>query len=128
MKRLPKRALTNIDIMEYASEHIPYFRGVFMRDELPKTSKDIECAIVNLDSSENEGTHWVAYIKLYNYCEYFDSFGDLKPPIEIIKYLKSNITYNYCRYQSLNATNCGHLCLKFLSEFWKNVSTMNLMF
>lgn len=90
-----------------------------MRNELPPKPKDIECAIVNLDSSENEGTHWVAYVKHFNYCEYFDSFGDLKPPIELIRYLKFNITYNYCRYQRFNTSNCGHLCLKFLSEFWK---------
>lgn len=120
MKRLPNRALTNIELIEYASENIPYFRGVFMRDELPKHPKDVECAIINLDSSKNEGTHWVAYVKYFDYCEYFDSFGNLKPPLEINKYLKTNdITYNYCNYQNFNAVNCGHLCLKFLSEFWK---------
>lgn len=91
-----------------------------MRDELPKNPKDIECAIINLDSSENEGTHWVAYVKYLDYYEYFDSYGNLKPPLEINKYLKTNnITYNYCNYQNLNTFNCGHLCLKFLYEFWK---------
>lgn len=118
VKRLPKRALTDRDILNYASNHIPYFKGVFMRDELPKNTEDIECGIVNLDSSKNEGTHWVAYVKLFNYCEYFDSFGDLKPPKELIKYLKSNVTYNYSRYQSFDTSNCGHLCLKFLRQFW----------
>lgn len=107
--------------MKYASEHIPFFRGVYMRNELPTTPKDIECAIVNLDSSENDGTHWVAYVKLYNYCEYFDSFGDLKPPRELIEYLTSNITYNYTRYQNYNTSNCGHLCLEFLTNFWNNL-------
>lgn len=92
-----------------------------MRDEIPKKPKDIECAIINLDSSYNEGTHWVAYVKYFDYCEYFDSFGNLKPPLELIKYLKTNdITYNYCNYQKFDAFNCGHLCLKFLGEFWNN--------
>lgn len=90
-----------------------------MRNKLPSKSKDIECGIVNLDSSENDGTHWVAYVKLFENCAYFDSFGDLKPPLELAKYLKYRITYNYCRYQDFNTSNCGHLCLKFLQTFWK---------
>lgn len=91
-----------------------------MRDNLPSTPKVNECAVVNLDSSENPGTHWVAYAKFDNYCEYFDSFGDLKPPLELVNYLKKcNIYYNYNKYQSFNSSNCGHLCLKFLNNFWK---------
>lgn len=94
-----------------------------MRDQLPKAPKDIECGIVNLDESRNEGTHWVAYVKVYDYCEYFDSFGDLKPPKEIMYYFNNcNVFYNYTRYQSFNTVNCGHLCLEYLLNFWnKNV-------
>lgn len=119
-KRLPRHALTNIDILEHSSD-IPHFRGVYMRDSLPKCPKRLECAIVNLDSSENQGTHWVAYVKDNNYCEYFNSFGDLKPPLELINYLKNyNISYNYNTYQQVNTVNCGHLCLKYLRNFWSN--------
>lgn len=90
-----------------------------MRDQLPKKPKTNECGIVNLDISKNEGTHWVAYVKLGDYCEYYDSFGDLKPPLELIEYLRSkNIFYNYVKYQSFNTVNCGHLCLSFLKNFW----------
>lgn len=91
-----------------------------MRDNLPKQPRRIECAIVNLDSSRNEGTHWVAYVKVNKYCEYFNSYGDLKPPLELVQYLKNNdIRYNYINYQKFNTFNCGHLCLKFLVNFWK---------
>lgn len=117
--RLPRRALTNIDILNCA-HNIPYFRGVYMRDTLPTKSNNIECAIINLDVSKNSGTHWVAYAKINDYCEYFDSYGDLKPPIELIKYLtnKTNVYYNYINYQKNNLFNCGHLCIKFLRKFW----------
>lgn len=91
-----------------------------MRDTLPKKPKNIECAVVNLDSIKNNGTHWVAYVKVYENCEYFNSYGDLKPPLELIKYLNcKKITYNYKKYQSFNATNCGHLCIKYLKNFWR---------
>lgn len=91
-----------------------------MRDTLPKKVKRYECAIVNLDNSRNEGTHWVAYVKLNNYCEYFDSYGDLKPPLELLKYFNNcQIYYNYTRHQEFNTVNCGHLCLNFLFNFFK---------
>lgn len=91
-----------------------------MRDELPSKPKKNECAILNLDSSDNPGTHWVAYVKQHDYCEYFNSFGNLKPPLELIHYLRPmTINYNYVQYQSYGTTNCGHLCLKFLRNYWK---------
>lgn len=119
---LPNRPLTNVDILKY-SRDIPYFRGVYMKDRLPRKPKRIECGIVNLDDSKNEGTHWVAYAKIHNHCEYFDSYGNLKPPVELMQYFKYlNVFYNYTRYQKFNAVNCGHLCLNYLWTFWnKNV-------
>lgn len=85
-----------------------------MRDRLPKRPRKRECAIVNLDNSAGPGTHWVAYYKKNDYIEYFDSFGNLQPPLEIINYLGFNIRYNHTAYQNYNSVNCGHLCLKFL--------------
>lgn len=102
---------------------IPYFRGVFMRDRLPHKSKQIECGIVNLDNYKNVGTHWVAYVRVNNYCEYFDSFGDLKPPTELVKYFgQCDVYYNYVKYQNYDTVNCGHLCLEFLNNFWNKYS------
>lgn len=116
--QLPNRPLTNIDIMKY-SNNIPYFRGVYMRDQLPKTPFFKECGIINLDNSKNPGTHWVAYAKFNKYVEYFDSYGNLKPPVEFVRYVGSNINYNYDNLQKNNSFNCGHLCIKFLENFWK---------
>lgn len=101
--------------MKY-SKHIPYFRGVFMRDQLPKRPRKIESGIINLDSSENQGTHWVAYAKKNDNVEYFDSYGDLRPPVEFLTYVGDEIQYNYINYQGSHPYNCGHLCLKFLEK------------
>lgn len=89
-----------------------------MRDELPEKPLPIECGVINLDSAQNSGTHWVAYGKINDYIEYFDSYGNLKPPQEFIKYVGQNIRYNYDNFQQNNLYNCGHLCLKFLKSFW----------
>lgn len=88
-----------------------------MRDKLPRKPRERECGVINLDSYRGIGTHWVAYYKNYDEIEYFDSFGNLQPPLEVLKYLGNNIKYNYKREQNFDSFNCGHLCLKFLCNF-----------
>lgn len=85
-----------------------------MRDTLPQKPRLNETGIVNLDRIQGEGTHWVAYKKFGKKVYYFDSFGDLRPPIELVKYLGNNIQYNTERQQRFDSVLCGHLCLKFL--------------
>lgn len=113
----PNRALTDHDLAIYAAK-IPNFRGVFMRDALPGKPKTNECAILNLDSEDGPGTHWVAYKKIGNFVEYYDSFGKLPPPLELNTYFgkRVKITYNYNTDQNYNSVKCGHLCLKFLNK------------
>lgn len=89
-----------------------------MRDELPRGGpRNTESAIVNLDTTNGKGTHWVTYKKSGNTVKYFDSFG-LRPPIELENYFGPNvkIDYNYKRKQNFNSVVCGHLCLKFLCK------------
>jgi len=39
------------------------FRGVFLRETLLKKPKRNECAIMNLDDTSGNGTHWVVWFK-----------------------------------------------------------------
>lgn len=112
-----KRPLNELDILHFAGS-LPHFRGIFSRDNLPKHCRKHECGVINLDDFEGQGTHWTAYYKNGNKCHYFDSFGNLQPPIEFIKYIddKCTIYYNYKKYQNYNTYICGHLCIQFLYE------------
>lgn len=92
-----------------------------MRNGLPKRIRKNECGIVNLDDTDGEGTHWTSYVKRGRNILYFDSIGQLKPPLELVHYFKSDgslnvISYNYDAFQKLNSYNCGHLALNFLYE------------
>lgn len=88
-----------------------------MLDKLPLKPLFKERIVVNLDTSESEGTHWIAVRKEGDVAYYFDSFGNLKPPPEIASYLRGvRILYNMVRYQNFNSVICGHLCLQFLSN------------
>ena len=61
---LQNKPLSNIELIHAAKQlKIPNFRGVFLRDTLPKTLERNECGILNLDDSSGGGTHWVAWYK-----------------------------------------------------------------
>lgn len=113
------KPLTNIDLIKYVKLlKIPYFRGVFMRDNLPKKIGKNESAIINLDDQNGPGTHWICFYKRQSFIYCFDPFGNLRPCVEFIRYFNSNgvckIIFNYDSYQTYNSIICGHLCLKFL--------------
>lgn len=123
MKVPVDRALSDYDLMKYVKQlRIPHFRGIYMRDTLPKKARDIECWILNHDLAKSTGTHWTALVKVNCTAWYFDSFGRLIPPLEVKKYLGSQvkILYNYNQFQNFNTFVCGQLCLVFLCEFWQN--------
>ena len=66
-------ALSNFDIIKIVQHsNIPEFRGVYMRDQLLATPKIKESGIVNLNTSKQNGSHWVAYYKDGAKCIYFD--------------------------------------------------------
>lgn len=123
--------LSNYDILNLVVKlKIPHFEGVFMRDTLSRRRKKgpkiRECWIINHGSSRTGGSHWSALAKNYDSAFYFDSFGKLPPPLEVIEYLGSNthIYYNVKRYQNYGTAICGHLCLKFLHDFWTDVQNI----
>ena len=115
---IPDMVLTNYDLYEYATLlKIPNFRGVFMRDTLPKIPHSDECGIVNFNTSAENGSHWICYYKNESKRIYFDSFGQITP-IEIQNYLKKRsergigvIQRNTDIVQPINTNICGHLCL-----------------
>ena len=113
---LPNKPLSNIELLEAARKlRIPNFRGVNLRDTLPKRAKRKECGILNLDDTTGSGTHWVAWYKNGDEKKYFDSYG-LQPPNELVAYLRSPILYNTEQIQPYDQVFCGHLCLYVLKQ------------
>lgn len=106
--------------------------GIFMRDELPKQRK-IGSYIINMDSSDGDGTHWVfakifcdadrfddssdssngsANAHRYCGCLYFDPFG-LGMPLEVEEFLKpfGIKAVSNKQIQSIYSTQCGWYCI-----------------
>lgn len=113
------------DILSYAQRlKIPNFRGVKMRDELPSKPWKVECGVLNLNTHEQKGSHWIAWYKNNKDRYYFDSFGE-SPPFEILQYLKTNreleydlpaIKQNAVTVQHDLSNECGSLCLFVLKH------------
>ena len=112
------RGLTNLDLIEYAHRlGIKHFWGVFMRDTLPKKPRHQECGIVNSNTSQQPGSHWVCYYKDGDRRIYLESFGQITPK-ELQKYLKTKkergvgvIQRNTDIVQRINTYVCGDMCL-----------------
>jgi hypothetical protein len=113
---LPNVPLSNFQLIETAKKlKTKNMRGVFVRDELPKRPKTVECGILNLCDSQGTGTHWTAWFKNANERLYFDSYG-LAPPVELAEYLIRPVLYNSERIQPDGAVFCGNLCLYILKK------------
>lgn len=128
------KPLSNFDILNN-KKGIKHFRGVFMRDNLPSKPRINECGIINLDSVQNSGTHWVCYF-IGKQCYYFDSFG-LFPPDEVKKYLLSSAqlltSKNYILsstfvLQEFNTSYCGYICLYVLQNLSKGFKYEDIIF
>lgn len=100
-----------------------------MKDELPKTINKVECGIINLEDSIQEGSHWTAYYKYNHKKYYFDSYGDARPPKELVRYLGSkNLVYNKSRFQNYDDPPiCGHLCLIVLERLSKGKDYVEIL-
>lgn len=100
-----------------------------MRDTLPEKCNKTECGIINLDSILSSGSHWTCYFKVNDYAIYFDSYGDVNPPRELVKYLNvKNLEYNTDRIQNYSDPPiCGHLCLEVLRRL-SNSEKPNIIF
>ena len=122
---IPDKPLSNFELERYAKQlKIPNFRGVFMRDTLPTHPQNTECGIVNLNTHDKPGSHWVCYYKQGQKRIYFDSFGQITP-LEVQQYLKTSsefqrgkevIQRNTDIVQAPNTVVCGHLCLSVLKS------------
>jgi hypothetical protein len=104
--------------------------GVFPSDLLPEKFQKPSALVVNTDSSNQPGKHWVAiFINSDCSVEYFDSYG-LKPQVSAIS--KFLLKFKNCRYnkkpiQGLFSSVCGHYCIFFLIQRWNKVPMEDIL-
>lgn len=98
------------------------FKGVYPADQIPKLGKNKYC-ILNLDKSNEQGSHWIALANDRNGNTYiYDSFGRSSKKIIPSLYNSGNGKIKDTDKnpeQRLRDNNCGQLSLGFLKMFDK---------
>jgi len=93
------------------------FKGVFPADKIPKLNDLSPYAILNLDTSKEPGSHWIAIAKEGNDTYVYDSFG--RKNTKIIKNLLFSgngriIDTDNDIEQKISETDCGARSIAWL--------------
>jgi hypothetical protein len=100
-----------------------------MRDELNKNreSTDDECLVLNLDHSNNDGTHWTCLFIKNEEMYYFDSYG-YPPPLEVEDYYNDKERYySSFKIQDYGEVICGHYCIYVLYNLSKGYTFKEIL-
>ncbi len=110
------------------------FLNVYARDELPSKVNYPSCFVLNTETRDKEGKHWIAiHYDENGTCYFFDSYG-LPPSYynmeQYIKKTSTKFTWNMKRLQG-QLPYCGFYCIFFLlfktrnnlNDFFKKFNT-----
>ena len=76
---------------------------------------DNKSIIINLQNSNEPGSHWIALKRVKNTIFIFDSFGIGYLPMAIFKVYKNfKIIANIYRIQNISSNLCGMFCVLFI--------------
>lgn len=109
------------------------FAGVFPRDKVPNHRTDAArypyCYVANIDNSDSQGSHWVAfYFQDPDSCDFFDSYG--LHPVRDYHFPKPDtfdLQMSTKTYQSSDSIVCGHYVVYFLSRRALNHSFLSIL-
>jgi hypothetical protein len=93
------------------------FMGVFASDKQPTLTKTTPYAILNLDKTNEPGSHWIAVAWTSQGTMVYDSFG--RHTDEIIKIKGVSMDTDHDPEQDIVETNCGARSLAWLMIFDK---------
>lgn len=104
----------NIELQKYGKANIKHFQGVYAQNSKIE-DKMISKFIINVDTEEQAGSHWVAVYKNKDKYYVFDSFG--RKTTKLLKLFSKNkliIDSDYDENQRRAEENCGQRCLSWL--------------
>ena len=106
-----------------------------MRDTLPAYPFNVESGIVNLNTFNQAGSHWVCYYRNKTDTIYFHSYGQITP-VEIHRYQKTGREFDHGKkviqrntdiVQAVNTSVCGHLCLFVLKSLTNGEEFLSIL-
>lgn len=117
-----------------AAIDVRYTTEVLACDQLHLVKSNEFALIINSDTSDKPGTHWLALFKeaSNDIIEFFDSFS---MPVEfynphILKFINERCNYlnqSRIQIQSNLSTTCGHFCIFYLIQRTRGVTFENIL-
>ncbi len=121
---------TNIELEKMLTSS-KSFKGVFSHDTMPKLKNENSSGIINLHTSEKNGSHWVCWYHKKNepFIEYMDSFGVVPSSVieKNLKKVKKKVLYNTTQIQDNKSKNCGIFCYYYIKSRDKGISPLNTL-
>ena len=107
------------NVEKISKKYIPNFVGVFPLNKLPQALRAPANLIVNTDTHNLPGEHWLAVSYQKNGTVYvFDSFGFFYPRLLKLYVNKlrrvTPVMFNRTHYQSIHEQTCALYCIAWL--------------
>ena len=96
------------------------YKGTYASNKIPRLTSLHPYCILNLDSSDKAGSHWIALVKMKgNKYMFYDSFGRKHTKImPSLKSLKSHIiNSDLDSEQKIHEDDCGQRCMAWMMVF-----------
>jgi len=111
--------MDSLNVQKIGKKYIPNFVGVFPLNKLPQALRAPANLIVNTDTHNLPGEHWLGVSYQKDGTVYaFDSFGFFYPRILRVYLNKIRRTrpviYNRIHYQSIHEQTCALYCIAWL--------------
>lgn len=121
-----KNILSNTDLYNLSEMLNLPLNGIYMKDEITLKNLKNGNYIMNLQNHNQNGSHWVSFLKINKTIFYFDSFGMPAPQNEYDLFFKQHdkILYNKHQIQDINSHCCGYFAIAFL--YMMNKNNLNL--
>ena len=94
-----------------------HFEGVFAKNNLPPGRHPNRMFILNTDTANLPGRHWIAVFIRDNIGYVFDPLGMVPPPLRLINWMNERYlqwSYNKRQVQPIDSNMCGVYCMYFL--------------
>ena len=113
----PSRIMLSNEINKFLANE-KHFMGCYPCDSLPPFPKQFpRSLIVNTDSVQRPGDHWVGLVFTEEKCFYFDSFGVGILEVDIWRYVNNRyetFIHSVAEIQSIESEKCGEFCIGFV--------------
>jgi hypothetical protein len=115
---------TNFDLKKIAKD-LNLKIKILMRNEVTPSINNNKSIIMNLETTKQDGSHWVAFYQRSRAKFYFDPYGILPP--KNITYKFGQVMYNTLQIQPDGTRMCGQLCLWVLYQLSLEESFDNII-